>query len=127
MHDSLLRLMRIPWDFWIDQAQASKLIRPISPPERELTMSLMTNAAYSNISDLLSKRVTPEQYVVRGKITFLSTILPFIKKAKREAADLTMAELYSAYGMLPGKSILPDSLVHDDSITDKITSTLMKA
>ena len=101
MHDSLVRLSRIPWDFWIDQAQAARLIRPISPPERELTMSLRTNAAYSNISDLLSQRVTPEQYVIRGKITFLFTVLPFIEKRSREAAEAMMTEQYVLYRTLP--------------------------
>jgi TetR/AcrR family transcriptional repressor of uid operon len=105
MHDSLLRLSRIPWDFWIDQAQAARLIRPISSSERELTMSLMTNAAYSNISDLLSGRVSSEQYVARGKITFLFTVLPFINKRKREAADALMTEQYEAYPTLPGPDL----------------------
>ena len=84
------------------QAQAAKLIRQISSLERELTMSLMTNASYANISDLLTERVTSEQYIVRGKITFLFTMMPFLQKKKRETADEMLTELYNVYRRLPG-------------------------
>jgi hypothetical protein len=101
VHDSLSRLSRIPWDFWFDQALAAKLMRPVSPPARALTMSLMTNASCANINDLPSERVTPEQYIARGKITFLFTVLSFLQKKNREIADQLMAELYETCQTLP--------------------------
>ena len=93
IYQSLRRISVESTGNWLERAQAVKIVRVLTPPEKERLLSLTVNAGYATTLDWSAGRISNEEMKRRFKVNFLMCINAVLRPAHRKEMEALLLEL----------------------------------
>jgi len=95
IHNSLVRIWRIGAANWMDQPAAKSLLVKMPRAQIDVLAALLLNAAYANIGDWVSGRVSEAEFRRRYTVNSLMIARSYLKPRVRAEADEIIATAFA--------------------------------
>ena len=93
IYQSLRRISVESSGNWLDRAQDAKIVRQLSPEEKERILSLTVNAGYATTLDWAAGRISDQEMKRRFKANFLLCISYALRPGHRKDVEKILDEL----------------------------------
>lgn len=102
IYQSLLRVSVESSGNWLERAQKAKIIRHLSPDEKERLLSLTVNAGYATTLDWAAGRIGKDELKRRYKINFLLCVHYALRPSHRKDVEKVLDQLLNEKPDIPG-------------------------
>lgn len=93
IYQSLRRISVESTGNWLDRAEAGKVVRHLSPGEKERILSLTVNAGYAVVIDWATGRISNDELRRRMKTNFLLCLYYVVRGVHRKHVDALLDKL----------------------------------